>query len=556
MPDPIYPTYINYFPTKPAADEIPAIMPSPFAHMPHPLAKRACDILQRRLTTETHWPQDFFSPNGGKMFGVLVVRDKNDQIGFLCAFSGMMNGQWLLPGFAPPLFNLAEQNRYLPAGRDELALLAEQLLVLENADKRAELQQKIAQMQQQRDQALAELKQQHKAAKVIRKQQRLALQSVTDEVERQTQMEALALASQHHKRAARNASQHWLEKLQHLQQQLDLFEQQIAAIKEARTEKSRMLHKRVFAAYLLTNHLNEQQAMPHFFDESKPPAGAGDCAGPKLIHYAHQHHLQPIALAEFWWGTSPAAGVRHHGHFYPACRGKCRPILPFMLRGLELEPEPCYGENIDADEPQIIYQDDLIFVINKPAGLMSEPGKVVRDSVFYRLLQRFPEYPELRLAHRLDMSTSGLLLVAKDLQTYRFLQQQFIRRSVDKRYEALLAKKLPLQQGEGNIELPLRVDFDDRPRQLVCYEHGKPAKTHWQLIAHEGETTRVYFYPLTGRTHQLRIHASHRDGLDAAIVGDDLYGQAEDRLMLHAQRLGFTHPTSRKWLEFELPAPF
>jgi len=550
---PVSESLLSYFPINPAVEVIPTVMPSPFSDSPHPLAEQAALILQQRLSSlidETI--------TVGKMFGVLVVRDMNGTIGFLSAFSGMMNGSWQMPGFVPPIFDWAEQNRFLPAASDELARLAEELQCLETSEQRSELMQKISLMQQQRDLALAELKQRHKAAKAVRKSQRVALQEQNDlsGSERQKQMAALALASQHHKREAANAKIHWYERLQLLQLQLDSFEQQIKQIKESRTEKSRKLHKRVFAAYMLNNFSDEQQNMTDFFDESTPPAGAGDCAGPKLIHYAHKHHLQPLAMAEFWWGPSPSSGIRHHAQYYPACRGKCRPILPFMLRGLKVEAEPDYGQEIEASEPQVVYEDDTLLVVNKPAGLMSAPGKHIKDSVFNRLLQRYPDCPELRLVHRLDMATSGLLLVAKNLCINKALQKQFIQRSVEKRYEALLSKRLGPDQLEGKINLPLRVDFDDRPRQLVCYEYGKTAITRWQVIDHEGERTRIWFYPETGRTHQLRVHASHRDGLNAAIVGDALYGQAGERLMLHAQRLCFTHPVSRERLEFELPAPF
>ncbi len=541
---------ITYFPTTPATDDIPTVMPSPFSNTPHPLAEQACLMLQRDLSTQKHFLCDFSEV--GKMFGVLVVRDRHGSIGFISAFSGMMNGLWQLPGFVPQLFDQTEHDSVLSAGNDQLTLLTEQLRAAESASQRSGLRQKISRLLRQRDLALAELKHQHKAAKAMRKQQRLALAGSD---EQQEQMAVLALASQHHKREFINATMEWNERLQLLQQQLDPFDQPIARIKETRTETSRQLHKIVFSTYILNNFLSEKKAMTCFFDAT-PPAGSGDCAGPKLIHYAQQHQLQPLALAEFWWGASPTTGVRQHGHYYPACRGKCRPILPFMLRGLDVEPEPSYGHNIEVDEPKVVYEDDLLLVVNKPAGLMSAPGKSNKDSVYTRLLQRYPDHPELRLVHRLDMATSGLLLVAKNLCIHKLLQRQFIQRSVEKRYEAILSKRLASDPLEGKIDLPLRVDFDDRPRQLVCYDYGKAAQTRWQVIAHEGETTRVYFYPLTGRTHQLRVHASHKDGLNAAIVGDALYGQPGERLMLHAQRLCFTHPVSREPMEFQAQAPF
>ncbi len=544
---------MTYFPKPPQADLLPSIMPSPFAYSPHPLAERAALILQQRLKAE-------ILADVGKMYGVLVVSDRSGTIGFLSAFSAMINGSWQVPGFVPPIFNAAEQDHFLPAGKAEASISKQRLKQLEAALQQSGLIERLSFLQMQRETALAALKQQQKAAKAQRHLQRQSLQAQQNDLsehELQSAMKTLALASQQQKRQLINLKSMWLEKTQPLQQQLDHLQQEIEQLKTSRTERSRRLHQQVFASYQLHNALGEQHIISHFFDENLlPPAGTGDCAGPKLLHYAHQHQLYPIAMAEFWWGKSPAAGVRHHGQFYPACRGKCHPILPFMLRGLAVEAEPDFKQMVAPDEPQVIYDDDCLLVINKPAGLMSIPGKHVKDSVYSRLRLRYPGHPELKLVHRLDMATSGLLLVAKNLRSNTFLQRQFIQRSIEKRYEAILCKALTPNQQSGDIELPLRVDFDDRPRQLVCYESGKHAKTHWQLLSSDGNTSRVYFYPHTGRTHQLRVHASHRDGLNAAIVGDALYGQDAERLMLHAQRLCFTHPISRERLEFEAPTPF
>jgi tRNA pseudouridine32 synthase/23S rRNA pseudouridine746 synthase len=548
--------YITYFSDVPMDDDVPEVFPSPFSDEPIPLAEKAVLMLQHHLHTQSDWQHDFDADDGGKMFGVLLVRDAQGKIGFLSAFSGMLAGCWQLPGFVPPVFDEKEHDRFLPAGRAELMEMAEKLVLLQESSERTELLRQIPLLRQERERELAAIRARHKEKKAQRKLQRQSLAGLGDADEIQRQMSALALASQHDKREGRNAIDQWNEREQALQQQLDVIERQIAEIKTSRTEKSRGLHKKVFASYMLSNSLGDRRNITEFYLDASPPGGAGDCAGPKLIQYAHQHSLRPLALAEFWWGASPSAGVRHHGQFYPACRGKCRPILPYMLTGLEVEPEPMFGLNIDQQEPQVVYEDDVLLVVNKPAGLMSVPGKEIEDSVFSRLLQRYPDCPELRLVHRLDMSTSGILLVAKNLRANKFLQKQFIQRSVEKRYEAILSKALPVEQDQGEIDLPLRVDLYDRPRQLVCYEHGKAAKTHWQVISREGDCTRVYFYPLTGRTHQLRIHASHKNGLDAAIVGDELYGVAGERLLLHAQRLCFTHPVSRERIDIEVAAPF
>lgn len=546
---------ITWFPKPPAAEDIPAVIPSPFATSPHPLAAQAALMLQQRLTTQGFVNRDFHAIGGGKMFGVLVVRDQHTRIGFIASFSGMMNGNWLHEGFVPPLFDQAALNRFTPAARAELEALAQQQQEAETRLQQSPLTQQILALQQQRDRQLAELKLRHKAARAERKQQRLALAGAPA-TERERRMAELALASQRHKRESINATNLWRETLQGPQQQLTELTQEIARIRATYAEKLRQLHKDTFATYRLHNRMDESQIISTFFAEGMPPAGAGDCAAPKLIHYAVQHRLQPLALAEFWWGASPAAGIRHHGHFYPACRGKCRPILPFMLRGLELEPHPDFAQAIDAHEPQTVYEDEYLLVINKPAGLMSTPGKHIKDSVQTRLLQRYPQHPELKLVHRLDMGTSGLLLVAKTLPANKRLQRQFVQRSVEKQYEALLSKPLSDQPSEGEIDLPLRTDYEDTPRQMVCLDSGKPALTRWKIIGRERDATRICFYPHTGRTHQLRIHAAHRDGLNAAIVGDELYGLPGERMMLHARRLCFTHPFSRERMAFEAPAPF
>jgi len=552
-----YAYFITYFHTKPKESALPNIMPSPFAYSPHPVAEQAALLLQQRLNTGQLSDQ---LADVGKMFGVLVIANAQGEIGFLSAFSGMMNGLWNIPGFVPPLFNQAQQDSFLPAGKAAASISKKRLNELEIALHQSGLIENITVLEQQRDAAVAALQQSYRAAKAQRHEQRRTLQSqaasLSDEAF-QTAMRALALASQHQKRTMLGLKKHWFEKIQAVQIQLDHFQHEITQLNDMRTASSRQLHQQIFSTYQLHNALGECQTITQFFnDELLPAAGTGDCAGPKLLHFAHQHHLKPIAMAEFWWGKSPAAGVRHHGQFYPACRGKCHPIIPFMLRGLSVEAEPDFKQVVAADEPKLIYEDDCLLVINKPAGLMSTPGKHVKDSVYSRLRQRYPNHPELKLVHRLDMATSGLLLIAKNLRSNKFLQQQFIQRNVEKRYEAILCKRLSPDQQSGDIDLPLRVDFDDRPRQLVCYESGKHARTHWQLISLQGHTSRVYFYPHTGRTHQLRVHASHRDGLNAAIIGDALYGHDGERLMLHAQRLCFTHPISRERMEFEAPTPF
>jgi tRNA pseudouridine32 synthase/23S rRNA pseudouridine746 synthase len=323
-----------------------------------------------------------------------------------------------------------------------------------------------------------------------------------------------------------------------------------------RTASSRELLVRIHDTYAVPDARGERRSLRSLFAPSAPPGGAGDCAAPKLLAYAYASGLVPIALAELWCGAPPATGGRTDGAFYPACRGKCGPILAHMLRGLDVEPAPVFGEDaIDPDAPATLFEDAWLAVVAKPAGLLSVPGRSSKaDSVLARLRRRYPDVTGPLLVHRLDLDTSGLLLVAKDPDTHGALQRQFAERTIEKRYVAWLNGEV-LSAG-GVVELPLRVDVDDRPRQIVDPLHGKPAVTQWRVIARESGRTRVHLFPRTGRAHQLRVHASHPSGIGAPIIGDRLYGDPGPRLMLHAEAIAFVHPHTHERLQLELAAPF
>jgi len=282
-----------------------------------------------------------------------------------------------------------------------------------------------------------------------------------------------------------------------------------------------------------------------------PPGGTGDCCAPKLLQYAYSHRLQPVCMAEFWWGPSPKSEIRHHGQFYPACRGKCKPVLTWMLQGLDVDPNP---EEASSPHLQIdvIYEDETLAVINKPSGLLSIPGKTEDYSVATIVKERWPESLPV---HRLDMGTSGLMIVAKTKEAYLPLQDQFVKRTVNKRYIALVEGTV--KEPKGRITLPLRFDPVNRPRQVVDYQHGKSAVTEYEILGfpQEGKTL-IALYPHTGRTHQLRMHCAHPDGLGCPIVGDELYGQKAERLCLHCDKISFTHPVTGERMHFELPLPF
>jgi tRNA pseudouridine32 synthase/23S rRNA pseudouridine746 synthase len=284
-----------------------------------------------------------------------------------------------------------------------------------------------------------------------------------------------------------------------------------------------------------------------------PPAAAGECAAPKLLQYAFLNQLKPICMAEFWWGTSPNSEVRLHKQFYPACKSKCEPILKHMLDGIEMDTNPMLAQ-ADVTDLEIIFEDDYLLFINKPAEFLSVPGKQLTDSVYERVKASYPNTTGPLLVHRLDMSTSGILMIAKSKEVHKLMQVQFLNKGIQKSYVALLDGFIA--KNEGEIDIPLRGDFDDRPKQLVCHEFGKMAKTKFRVLSREENTTRILFFPITGRTHQLRVHAAHHLGLGCPILGDDLYGTKSTRLYLHAQELIFIHPISKQQQRVYCKAPF
>ncbi len=296
-----------------------------------------------------------------------------------------------------------------------------------------------------------------------------------------------------------------------------------------------------------------------------PPGGTGDCCAPKLLQYAYQHGLKPLCMAEFWWGAPTKEELRQHLNYYPACRGKCKPLLTWMLQGLDVDPDPELA-GFQRMEIPTVYEDDWLLVVNKPSGMLSVPGRIEDYSVETVMQQR---YPGSMVAHRLDMGTSGLLIVAKNADVYRALQEQFVKHQVKKKYLALLDSLDNLERLDrlesldnldhlahleslekaGIISLPLRPDPMNRPRQVVDMEHGKRAVTRYEFLDHN----RVALWPETGRTHQLRIHCAHPDGLGRPIVGDELYGTKGDRLMLHAAEIWFRHPVTGEDMHLEVP---
>ena len=466
------------FAPQPAPDELPRRFPSPFDRAAiHPLARRAATDMLEWLASDAARPWQLDTAGNGKMFGVLVVQHPDGTVGYLRAFSGMLDGRWVVDGWAPPTFDADARDAVWIDGDAEMRGLAAARATLE------------------RDLSDGDAV--------------LALRTLDD----------------------------------------------------ARSARSRELLAQIQDTYRFANAVENVRALREIFAPALPPGGAGDCAAPKLLAAAYRSGLQPLALAEVWYGAPPRSGDRRSGSFYPACHGKCGPILAHMLHGLPLDAPPVFGAAaIPVSEPTLVYEDAHLLVVHKPAGLLTVPGRSsqLQDCVVTRLRARYPDVAGQMVVHRLDLDTSGLLLAAKNQATFVALQRLFSLRKVTKRYVAWVDGTV--RGDSGTIDLPLRTDINDRPRQIHDPVHGKAAVTTWSVLERGDGRTRVALVPHTGRTHQLRVHCAHPAGLDAPIIGDRLYGRTApehgERLLLHAEQLSFVHPVTGVLLELQSDAAF
>jgi tRNA pseudouridine32 synthase/23S rRNA pseudouridine746 synthase len=548
-------TYI----AAPDVSAVPERMPSPFATEPHPLARRAAEVVKAQLAGGL--AHELGLHEDGKMFGVLVVRDDAGRIGFLRAFSGMVRGRWEWPGFVGPVFDLEARDAFWPAGECELARLGADIHAVD--EEMGPLRRRLDELIERQRADLAEMRNRHADNRARRHIERERLSSTctctctcTCHVNVHDQKHALDQQSRADTAERRRLDMHHRDERRQLEELLAPLDAKRRAVDEDRSAKSRGFLERIHATYLLPNARGQLRGLADIFAPAIAPGGAGDCAAPKLLAHAYRHQLRPLALTEFWCGAPPATGGRVDGHYYPACRGKCGVLLPYMLDGLDVVPAPVFGDApIAASEPRTIFEDDWLAIVDKPAGLLSVPGRgTLTDCVQTRLRARYPTATGPLVVHRLDLDTSGVLVIAKDLATHAALQRLFSERMVDKRYIAWLDGEV---RGEhGTIELPLRVDLDDRPRQIVDGEYGRPALTEWQVLERTGGRTRVALSPKTGRAHQLRVHAAHPRGLGVPIVGDRLYGRVDTRLLLHAEAIGFVHPHTHAHRVWHSPSPF
>ena len=587
----------------------------PFCYDVDPLAEAASLELQRYIADA-----DLMSTEKGcgKMFGVLVVEYEDEsgalQRGFLAAYSGLLGGRNDWPYFVPPVFDAQQPDGHFKRTEREISAINREIAAIEHDP---EYLQSVEQHEQTKKRLQAEVdafKAEVDAAKARRDARRKSGEPLSEEEQAEMIRE-----SQFMKAELRRRRKAMEQADSTLTTQHSTF---LKSLQRKRKQMSDELQRWLFAAYRMLNAKGEERDLIDIFREythAMPPAGAGDCCAPKLLQYAYLHHLRPVCMAEFWWGESPASEIRHHLHYYPACRSKCLPILTHMLKGLDVAPNPLAQKRHTA-EPRVLYADEYIMVVDKPAGMLSVPGKAesVRsefsDSAnisveeYFANLQlptnsqftteqftigeadnsklKIQNSKFLKAAHRLDMDTSGLLVLARTEQAYVELQRQFASRETVKRYEAVLSgvptqnSKLKTQNSSAQpsgcleaISLPLIADINDRPRQRVDMEHGKPALTLYNIVevrAVDANTavayttkkvdkrrTLVHLYPKTGRTHQLRVHCAHPLGLACPILGDPLYGiERADRMYLHAAELTFRHPVTDETMHFLSPSGF
>ena len=487
---------LHHFTRSIAHIALPDKFTYPFHYTPHPLCVMAADEVQVYLQHQAQWQDEL---QQGKMFGVLIVQTTEGEIGYLAAFSGILAGKNIHPYFVPPIYDLLQPDGFFKKEEEHISAINHRIRELEEDTSYQKCRQALEEETARCSRLLSQAKAKLKAAKELRDCRRQTEQLSESE------QAAMIRESQFQKAELKRLERSLKEHLSSLQKETDTYVSQIEALKNERKSRSATLQQQLFEQFRLLNARGEVKDLCSIFAHTVhkiPPAGAGECAAPKLLQYAYFHHYRPVAMAEFWWGDSPKAEIRHHGHYYPACKGKCEPILGHMLQGLEVEENPLLEDNHRTTVLDIIYEDDYLLIVNKPAGMLSVPGKETADSVYSRIRHLYPDATGPLVVHRLDMATSGLLLIAKTKEVHQNLQAQFSNRSIKKRYTALLEGIV--SDEEGTIDLPLCLNPLDRPRQIVDKEHGKPAITRYRVLARTESQTLVAFYPLTGRTHQLR----------------------------------------------------
>lgn len=520
----------------------------PFCYEPHELCRLAAREVKDYVESVAAWQDEL---RRGKMLGVLVVETAEGALGYIAAFSGLLQGSNDHGFFVPPVFDATPPDGYFKVHERQISALNNEIEAILRSEEYSAACRKAEFATAEAQRAEDDFKAAMTQAKARRDEKRQSRQPLTAEDEAQMVRESQFMKAELRRLRRRNAT---LTADACAERQA--MNDRINALKTQRRKMSDSLQRWLFDQYDMLNANGDSLPLTEIFastPQKTPPAGAGDCCAPKLLQYAYKNKLKPVCMAEFWYGESPASEVRHHLHYYPACRGKCLPILTWMLQGLEVDPDP---QLQGCTQPlKIVWEDESLIVVNKPAGMLTVPGRSRRESVLSLLRERCPDMAGPTIVHRLDMDTSGLIVAAKTADAHRKLQQQFLQRTVGKRYTALLDGAVSGETA-GEINLPLLPDPLDRPYQKVDFARGKPSQTSYRVQRSTPTATLIDLTPHTGRTHQLRVHCASPLGLGCPIRGDRLYGHPSDRLYLHAAMLSFTHPLTGERMTFERKAPF
>ena len=550
--------------------DFPERMNNPLDYQPHPLCIAVCKELQTYLSEREDWREEI---DKGKMFGVLIVENAQPasgapEIGYLAAYSGQIGGRSDWEDFVPAVFDYLQPDGYFKTHEAEISGINQSIRKLEANTHMKEAKGLILQLQEERKHTIAAYQEKIKKAKAKRDARREA-GSLNPEEEAEMVKE-----SQFMKAELRRLKKSLSEKTR-LETEYEAYQADILSLKQLRKTLSDALQQWLFSQFRMQNHEGESKDLLEIFRDAAlrdypqatiatsriaalkmvPPAGSGECCEPKLLQYAYSLGYKPLQMAMFWWGESPKEEIRHHLHFYPACNGKCKPILQWMLPASTFEPAA-----VDLslyNKVETLYEDREIAVIHKPEGLLSVPGKdAAQPSVYALMRSKYPEATGPLIVHRLDMSTSGVMMIAKTEFAYHRLQKAFLNHQIQKKYVAIISGKVIPEK--GIISLPLMPDYLDRPRQIVDHEQGKEAITEYEVLEPVDDShLRIALYPKTGRTHQLRVHCAHQEGLNAPILGDPLYGNEKAaRLHLHAEEITFEHPLTGKKMTITRKADF
>ena len=596
------------------AEEHPKRMNNPLDYTPHPLCIKACKELQTYLAERKDWQEEICR---GKMFGVLIVEklpqniaQGKSEIGYLAAYSGQIGGRSDWDDFVPAVFDYLQSDGYFKNHEAEITRINQSILQLESDERMKEAKKLIASLEEERKKTIAAYQEKIKEAKAKRDARREEARldpehkAVTPEEEQEMTKE-----SQFMKAELRRLKKSLAEKTT-LETEYADYQDNLQRLKQLRKTLSDALQQWLFSQFRMLNYQGESKDLLEIFRDAAfqdttrrdsafrdslldspqasiiskrtafkmvPPAGSGECCEPKLLQYAYSHGFKPLQMAMFWWGESPKEEIRHHLQFYPACNGKCKPILHWML------PDKVFATSTTAMSPndntsikdvstynkvETLFEDQELAVIYKPEGLLSVPGKdSLQPSIYALMRKRYPTAASPLIVHRLDMATSGLMVIAKTEFAYHRLQKEFLHHRVQKKYIAIIGCKdkeacdrlaKVSKRGRAFLSLPLMPDYLDRPRQIVHHEQGKEAITEYEILERIDDThLRLALYPKTGRTHQLRVHCAHQKGLNAPILGDPLYGNEKaSRLHLHAEEITFEHPLTGKKITIQRKADF